>query len=291
MLERRVVDFSDDARVTVASVQLAPAIGDLEANRALVRDAVARAAAAGAQLVVVPELATSGYVFESAAEARSLALPAEDALAPWVAAADEHGIVLAGGFAERDGDVVYNSAAIVDGSGVLVVYRKVHLWDREQLVFTPGSAFPPVIDTPVGRLGLCVCYDLEFPEMVRGLALAGAELVCVPTNWPYEARPTGERPMEIVRAMAAASCSRVFIAAADRCGRERGVDWVGGSVIVGPDGWPLAGPPASASPALLVASCDLALARDKRVSARNDVLADRRPDVYAGAGLVALPQA
>jgi 5-aminopentanamidase len=157
----------------------------------------------------------------------------------------------------------------------------VHLWDREQLVFAAGEEFPPVVDTAVGRLGLIVCFDLEFPEMVRGLALAGAELVCVPTNWPDEGRPVGERPMEVVRAMAAASCSRVFIAAADRCGRERGVEWVGGSAIVGPDGWPLAGPPAAPEPELLVASCDLALARDKRVSERNDVVGDRRPDVYA----------
>jgi 5-aminopentanamidase len=265
----------------VACVQLAPVIGELESNQALVRDAVERAAAAGASLVVVPELATSGYVFESAAEARSLALPADDALAPWVAVAGATGTVVAGGFAELAGDVVYNSAAIVDGEGVLAVYRKVHLWDREQLVFAPGEQFPPVVDTAVGRLGLIVCFDLEFPEMVRGLALAGAELVCVPTNWPDEGRPVGERPMEVVRAMAAASCSRVFIAAADRCGRERGVDWVGGSAIVGPDGWPLAGPPTAPEPALLVASCDLALARDKRVSERNDVVGDRRPDVYA----------
>jgi predicted amidohydrolase len=266
--------------MNVASVQLAPVVGELEANQAAVRDAVERAGAAGARVVVVPELATSGYVFESVEEARSLALPPAEAVAPWVEVAAATGTIVAGGFAELDGDVVYNSAAIVDGSGPLVVYRKVHLWDREKLWFRPGDAFPPVVDTAVGRLGLCVCYDLEFPEVVRGLALRGAELVCVPTNWPLEARPAGERPMEVVRAMAAASTSRVFIAAADRCGRERGVDWVGGSAIVAPDGWPLAGPPDACEPALLVASCDLSLARDKRIGPRNDVLADRRPDVY-----------
>jgi 5-aminopentanamidase len=259
----------------VACVQLAPVVGAYSENQAAVVDAIARA---DADIVVVPELATSGYVFDSAAEARELARPAEAALAPWIEAAGES--VVAGGFAELDGDVVYNSAAIVDSSGVLGVYRKLHLWHDEKSWFVPGDAFPPVVDTRVGKLGLCVCFDVEFPEIVRGLALRGAELVCVPTNWPDEGRPDGERPIEVVRAMAAASSSRVFIAAADRYGRERGVDWVGGSSIIGPSGFPLAGAASVDGPQLLRASIDLDEARDKRVSPRNDVLADRRSDVY-----------
>jgi predicted amidohydrolase len=259
----------------VACVQLAPRVGEYEANQAAVAEAIARA---GADVVVVPELATSGYVFESLEEARGVARPADEALAPWVEAAGAS--IVAGGFAELDGDVLYNSAAIVDATGVLAVYRKLHLWDREKLFFTAGDALPPVVDTAHGRLGLCVCFDIEFPEIVRGLALRGAELVCVPTNWPDEGRPDGERPMEVVRAMAAASSSRVFIAAADRCGRERGVDWVGGTSLLAPSGFPLAGARASSAPQLLRASVDLAEARDKRIGERNDVLADRRSDVY-----------
>jgi predicted amidohydrolase len=262
--------------VQVASVQLAPRVGEYEANQAAVVEAVA---SAGADVVVVPELATSGYVFDSLEEARSVARPASVALAPWISAAAAAGCTVAGGFAELDGDALYNSGALVDGSGVLAVYRKLHLWDREQLFFTPGSSLPPVVDTAAGRLAMCICYDLEFPEVVRGLALRGAELVCAPTNWPDEGRPEGERPMEVVRAMAAASSNRVFIAAADRCGSERGVDWVGGSAIIGPSGFPLAGPGAC-EPGVLRATLDLADARDKRVSERNDVLADRRVDVY-----------
>jgi predicted amidohydrolase len=258
-------------------VQMAPVVGAYEANQDAVREAIARAQA---DVVVVPELATSGYVFESPEEVRAVARPATEALAPWVDAAAAAGCIVAGGFAELDGDVLYNSGAIVDASGVLAIYRKLHLWDREKLFFTPGDAFPPVVETVVGRLGLCVCFDVEFPEVVRGLALRGAELICVPTNWPDEGRPEGERPMEVVRAMAAASSSRVFIAAADRCGRERGVDWVGGSSLLAPSGFPLAGARASGEPQLLRAPVDLAEARDKRISERNDVLADRRVDVY-----------
>jgi predicted amidohydrolase len=262
--------------VRVTCVQMAPRVGEYEANQAAVIEAVASAAA---DVVVLPELVTSGYVFESVEEARGVARPAPVALAPWISAAAAAGCVVAGGFAELDGDALYNSGAVVDGSGVLAVYRKLHLWDREQLFFTAGSSLPPVVDTAAGRLAMCICYDLEFPEVVRGLALRGAELVCAPTNWPDEGRPDGERPMEVVRVMAAASSNRVFIAAADRCGSERGVDWVGGSAIIAPSGFPLAGP-GLPGPGVLRASIDVAEARDKRVSERNDVLADRRVDVY-----------
>ena len=268
--------------VRVACHQLAPVIGDLEGNRARALAAIDAAAAAGAQVVVLPELASSGYVFRDAAEARGLAEPADGPTpAGWAERARAHGLVIAGGFAEEGADGrLYNSAALVDASGVRAVYRKAHLWDDEQLFFTPGDERPPVLDTPHGRIGLIVCYDLEFPEWVRAVALQGAELLCVPTNWPREPRPAGERPMEVMRAMVAASTNRMAVAACDRCGTERGVEWVAGSVIAGPDGWLLAGPPPAAEPALLLADVDLAASRDKAIGPRNDVHADRRPALY-----------
>jgi predicted amidohydrolase len=111
--------------------------------------------------------------------------------------------------------------------------------------------------------------------------LGGADVLAVPTNWPLEARPPGERPMEVVRLQAAASANRMFVVAADRCGVERGVPWVGGSVILGPEGYPLAGPVAADRETLLVARVDLHEARTKTISAHNHVLTDRRPDLYA----------
>jgi predicted amidohydrolase len=273
--------------VRVAVGQLAPVLGDLEGNRARALAAIDEAAAAGAQVVVLPELISSGYVFRDAAEARALAEPADGpTLRGWAARAAAHGIVVAGGFAEDAGELLHNSAALVDPSGVRAVYRKAHLWDRESLVFRPGDAPPPVVDTPHGRLGLMVCYDVEFPEWVRLAALQGAELLCVPTNWPREPRPAGERPMEVLRAMVAAATNRMAVACADRCGAERGVEWVGGSAIAGADGWLLAGPPPAAEPALLVADVDLAAARDKAVGPNNDALADRRPELYGVAAAI-----
>ena len=265
----------------VAVHQLAPVIGDLEGNRARALAALDAAAAAGARIVVLPELAASGYVFRDAGEARALAEPpGGPTLTGWAERAAAHDLVVVGGFAEDGGDGrLYNSGAVVDRTGVRVLYRKAHLWDREALVFTPGDEPPAVVDTPHGRIGVMVCYDLEFPEWVRLAALDGAELLCVPTNWPRIPRPDGERPMEVLKVMVHAATNRMAIAACDRCGPERGVDWVSGSVIAGPDGWLLAGPPGP-EPALLLADVDLARAREKALGPRNDAHADRRPALY-----------
>jgi predicted amidohydrolase len=274
---------SSDHSVRVAACQLGPRIGETAANRAAARDAIDIAAGQGAHVVVLPELVSSGYVFADAAEARSLAEPADGpTVRQWQQLAARHDLVIVGGFCELgESGQVLNSAAIVDGSGTRAVYRKAHLWDAEPDVFTPGDADPPVVSTAYGRIGVMVCYDAEFPEWVRKPALAGADLLALPTNWPAEPTPDGERPMVVLNVQAAASANRIFIAAADRCGTERGVPWVGGTTIAGVDGYPLAGPVCADEPAVLVADCDLRLARSKANSPRNNVHADRRPGLYA----------
>jgi predicted amidohydrolase len=273
----------------VACCQIAPRIGDLEGNRALALRAAEAAVAQGARVVVLPELCSSGYVFRDAAEARALAEPADGpTTAGWAALAARHEIVVVGGFCELDDEgVVRNSAALVDATGVRAVYRKAHLWDRESLVFAPGDDPPPVVDTAHGRIGVMVCYDLEFPEWVRLAALAGAQLIAAPANWPAVPVPApGDLVGEVIRVRANAGVNRVFVAVCDRHGPERGVEWIGGSAIADPDAGLLAGPPPDGGEALLLADCDLATADDKRVSERNDVLADRRPELY---GALAAP--
>jgi predicted amidohydrolase len=124
-----------------------------------------------------------------------------------------------------------------------------------------------------------ICYDLEFPEMVRDVALRGAQVVVAPSNWPSNSPPAGERPPEVVKAQASASVNRVFVVVADRWGRERGVDWIGGSVICDVEGYPVAGP-ADGGEVLLVAELDLGRADDKALGAYNAAFADRRPQLY-----------
>src|SRR5580692_2578837 len=270
----------------IAVAQLAITVAEPDANRQAAAEAVAEAAAAGARLVVLPKLCDSGYVFDTAdpaAEARGLAAPAADSatLRQWQALAARHRLVIVGGFCELGADGrLYNSAALVDASGTRAVYRKAHLWDNEKLPFTPGDAAPPVVDTEIGRVAVMVCYDLEFPEWTRLAALDGADLIAAPVNWPGYSWPEGERPAEVVKAQAAAAANGVFVAVADRCRTERGVSWISGSVIIGPDGYPLDGPVLADRPAVLTAACDLTRARDKRLAGDNDLLADRRPDLY-----------
>jgi predicted amidohydrolase len=263
----------------IACQQLAPVIADVAANRSLALAAIEQAADAGAEVVVLPELVTSGYMFDSPEEARALSIPAtHEILEEWAAAAVRAGIVLAAGFCELGDDGrLYNSAAVLDPTGLRAVYRKLHLWDREKLIFTPGSAPPPVIDTIVGRLSTIICYDLEFPELTRSVALAGTQLLLVPTNWPLVPRPDGEHPPEAVIGMAAARVNRMAVACADRVGTERGQEWTGGTTIIGVDGWVAA---ESRNAGLVVAEIDLAGALDKRLTEHADAFGDRRPELY-----------
>jgi predicted amidohydrolase len=271
----------------IACRQLAPVLGDLEANIRLTLDAITGSVAAGAKLVVVPELALSGYMFTSTDEARLVSItPEHSVFAQWADAVRDAGAVVVGGFAELGDDGnVYNSAAIVDGTGVLGVYRKIHLWDKEKLVFTPGDVAPRVFETPVGKLGVLICFDLEFPEMTRTLALAGAELIVAPTNWPLEDVPDGERVPEVTVGMAAAYSNRVGIAACDRTGVERGQDWNGASSIINERGWVVA---TVDGDGVATADLDLALSHDKSLSALVDMFGDRRPDLY---GAITVPKA
>ncbi len=229
---------------------------------------------------MLPELCVSGYAFDGIAEAVSCAEPVDGpTVTGWRALATRHSIVIVGGFCELgEVDDAYNSAAIVDGDGVRAIYRKTHLWDREEQIFAPGAAPPPVVDTAIGRVGVAICYDAFFPEIMRSLALAGADVIAVPMNSPVGG-PALEPPIEVVLATAAAHVNRVFVAQADRAGTERGIDWAEASVIVDPDGARLTADCAGAG--LLCARCALTDARDKSLGERNDVLADRRPELYA----------
>jgi predicted amidohydrolase len=273
------------SRFTVAVAQLAPRIGEPEHNRALAAAAIERAAADGAKLVVLPELANSGYVFADAAEARGLAEPLDGrTMRSWRELSGRLGVVIVGGLCERLASgaaaPLGNAAVVIDGGELAAVYRKTHLWDRESDVFEPGSIGPPVVATSLGPVGVCVCYDAFFPEVMRSLALAGAELIAVPANIPVLSPVLEPLAAEVVNVIASAVASRVYVAQCDRTGAERGVDWVGASAIVDPDGRLLASP--ARGEALLVAEVDIARARDKRVGDRNDVLADRRPELYGG---------
>lgn len=262
----------------IACAQISPTLGAVAANVELSAGAIADAVAQGADVVVLPELATSGYMFADADEARSAALrPTDPAFDAWRSAAGE--AVVVGGFCELGDDgLLYNSAVALDRDGVIATYRKTHLWDREKLIFTRGADLPSVLRTRHGAVAVMVCYDLEFGEVTRRVALDGAELIAAPVNWPLFPRPDGERPGEVITAMSTGRLNRVFVAVCDRAGVERGQPWTEGSVIIDPDGWVIAD--VGSGSGLAIADVDLSVTHDKTLTDYVDLFADRRVDLY-----------
>ena len=270
--------------ITVSCIQFEPTFGAVAANVARASALIREAAASGSTLVVLPELANTGYVFDTMDEALGLAEPVPDGptCRAWEALARELGVHIVAGITERDGDLLYNAALLTGPDGYIGTYRKAHLWDRENLFFAKGNLGFPVFDTALGRIGVAICYDGWFPETFRQMALKGAEIVCVPTNWvPMPNQPAGEPAMANLLHRAAAHSNGIFIACADRVGVERGQPFEGQSLIVGPRGWALAGPASRDRPETLSALVDLGEAAEaKDLNGFNSVLRDRRTDIY-----------
>ncbi|WP_405970504.1 nitrilase family protein [Streptomyces sp. NBC_00988] len=275
-------------RVTVAAVQTRPVIGEVDVNLAAIAEAVTQAAERGATLVVLPELCTTGYVFASREEAAALAeeIPSGPSTRFLTGLSARLGVHLVAGIAEREGDLLYNSAVLLGPDGHLGTYRKVHLWDNENTIFEPGNLGLPVFDTAFGRLGMLICYDAWFPEAFQALALQGVDAVCLPTNWvPIPGQQPGKPAMALSLCQAAAHVNSIHVIAADRVGTEREQPFIGQSIIVGPTGWPLTEPAGSQDPETVLATADLTDGRRlRRWNTHNDPLANRRPEVYAPYG-------
>jgi predicted amidohydrolase len=270
--------------VKVASLQMAPRIGDKAANLQRSVDLIEEAARQGAVVAVLPELANTGYVFASRQEAFALAesVPDGESSRVWLDVARRCKIHVVAGIAERVGDRLFNAALLAGPHGYIGTYRKLHLWGDEHLFFESGDLGLPVFHTEIGRLGAIICYDGWFPEVYRLLAMQGADFVCMPTNWvPMPGQVEGHAPMANTLAMANAHSNGLNIICADRVGTERGQPFIGQSLIVGAQGWPVAGPASRDSEEILYASINLRTSRSARhLNAFNDVLRDRRDDIY-----------
>lgn len=273
-----------EAEIRVACVQMEPKVGEKARNVARSLDFIEQAAGEGAKLIVLPELANSGYVFETREEAFALAeeIPAGETVEAWEETATRLGVWIVAGIAEREGAKLYNSSVLVGPEGHVGTFRKAHLWNAEALFFEPGDLGFPVFATPLGRIGMCICYDGWFPESYRLMALQGADIVCVPTNWvPIPGQDPKREAMANILCMAAAHSNSIFIAAADRVGTERGQPFNGQSLIVSYTGWPIGGPAGATEETIVYADLNLSDARRKRNwNEYNQVLRDRRTDLY-----------
>lgn len=256
-------------------LQFAPAFGDIKGNVAKVLRILSEKQA---DLVVLPELFNTGYQFISKDEAIGLSeeVPSGFTTGSLIELSRAKDLHIVAGIAERDGDSVYNSAVLTGPDGYIGVYRKTHLFFEEKLWFSPGDTGFKVWETPIGRIGVMICFDWFFPESARTLALRGADIIAHPANLvlPYcpDAMPT--RCLE----------NRVYAATANRTGQEeRGgkerLEFIGTSEIVSPAGEVLYRAERD-SEEFGAAEIDIAAARDKNLNPLNNLFEDRRKEYY-----------
>jgi N-carbamoylputrescine amidase len=240
----------------------------------------------GAKIVLLPELTVPGYGTD-AHQMSTLAEPLDGpTVRAWATLARRYGGLIAGGFCERDGDAIYNTAVVVGGDGVALHYRKLHLFAAEAGTFSPGNLGLPVLTTPNCRIGICVCYDLRFVEVVRILALRGAELVLVPTAWVpgFDAQMWDEHGLapQAHAAVLQANLSQVFIACSSSAGTFAGNTLLGSSIVADPLGHLICGPLPGDRDATSHIELDLdAVSRAQQRAPLVQPRRDRRTDVYA----------
>lgn len=267
--------------IKIAACQLALSIEEPEENFKIICDAVSESLAAGADLIVIPELANSGYVFKNLQELIDRSWTLSDARFDKLKAILSNGdAILVGGFALDVEGEHFNASVVLDKSGVLGWYPKAHLFNDERDFFSAGNKPPLVVETPIGRIATMVCYDIEFPEWVRMSALAGAQILTIPTNWPEWGSMASPTPLEVVRVQAGASVNRMVAIAADRTGTERGVKWVGASVITDADGVIQVLADLTKPNTTQIIYAEVEVPTSKAIGPRNDVLLDRRTDLY-----------
>ncbi len=265
----------------VSAVQTDVTIADPEANLRTMQRVVATEAAAGSQLIVFPECFASGYCFHSAEEAAQHAQPVDGPFTNAVSGlCAEHQCHVIFGMIEQDGADLFNVAVLTGPDGLAGSYRKVHLpWLGVDRFTEPGNRPFEVLEVEDVRVGILICYDAGFPEAPRALALDGADVVVLPTNWPPGAEQLAEYAVN-TRAME----NSIYFVAANRVGTERGFRFIGQSRICDPVGRTISSADHT-DECVLRAEINPSEARSKRftrVPGKHmiDRFADRRPEMY-----------
>lgn len=256
----------------VAYIQTEPVIGQTKRNLDRAVDLIEKVK--DADLVVLPELFHSGYKFESREEAESLSceIPGGDVVQALLYAARKWEMHICAGLLEREGKILYNSAVLVNPAEVVLVYRKIHLFNTEKDLFKEGDQPPEIADIGTAKVGMLICFDWTKPGIWNYLARKGAQIICHPANLVLEGKCDRGIP---VRAME----NRIFIITADRAGEERGLRFVGGSQIVDPDGNVLSKAPVEGEHFDIV-KIDPDAALDKYITPRNHLFDDARWELY-----------
>lgn len=256
----------------IGVLQFAPEFADISANIAKIGQLLKNAP--HANLWVLPELASTGYNFLNREQAVLLSeeLSKSRFVNFLVGQAAKTNSWFVAGINERSGDKLYNSSVLVSPDGEVGVYRKLHLFRREKEFFEPGNLGLPVFESPWGKIGMLICFDWMFPEVWRIMALKGVRLVCHPSNLvlPY---CQGVVP-------GYALTNRMFIATVNRVGCERDIEFTGRSVVVDPFGEVLFHGNQKTQETVVI-DIDTSLSDNKMITPENNLIADRRTDVYS----------
>jgi predicted amidohydrolase len=258
-----------DMNLCAAAIQFNITLGGVDQNLAKVEAALDVVAKQDAQLVVLPEMWSSGYDYKRLVQHAAETPRVVEALCRRSA---EHNLVVVGSLPEQDGDKIYNTAYVIDQGQLVGRYRKLHMFSTmgEDRFLSPGDS-TLVLDTSVGKIGVATCYDLRFPELFRKMALDGAEVICVPAEWP---KPRQEHWRTLLRARAIEN--QLFIAATNCCGIQGKLDFFGMSLLISSRGEILA--EAGETDTVLTACFDRQEMQDYREQIRCFV--DRRPEIY-----------
>ena len=260
----------------VGFVQNCPEFGNIQVNL----DRIAKMLAGReADLLVLPELFSTGYRFKNMDEAHHYAetIPDGPTTNFLISQAKKINTYVFAGLVEVDKEYVYNSSVIVGPDGFIGRYRKIHLFDTEKACFHAGSEVPPVFDLNGIKVGVMICFDWRFPEMARSLALKGAEIIAHPSNLVLPHCPQAM----ITRCLE----NRIYAITADRIGKESRVPdeslhFIGQSQVVDPDGNILIRA-SETDEEVQIIEINLDKARRKLLNSKNDIFKDRRPDLYS----------
>ncbi len=216
-------------KLCAASVQFNIGLGQVDANLEKALAGLRRAREKGARLAVLPEMWSTGYDYKRLSALAEETPRVLDALRRLSV---ELEMVIVGSLPEKDGSTLYNTAYVVDRGGIAGSYRKLHLFSTmgEDRFLGAGDR-TLVVPTSAGRLGIAICYDLRFPELFRKLALEGAEILCLPAEWP---KPRQEHWRTLLRARAIEN--QLFVVAANCCGLQGKLDFFGMSLLISPRG-------------------------------------------------------
>lgn len=255
--------------IQAAAIQFNVTQGDVDANLAYIREALYRVSGEGVDLVVLPEMWSSGFAYKNLNE---LALRTAGIVDELLLISQELKLVIVGSMPEPNGDKVFNTIYVVDNGVLAGIYRKIHLFSLlgEDRAFSGGDSWL-LADTSIGKVGVIICYDLRFPELSRRLALEGAQVICVPAQWP---KPRQEHWRTLLRARAIEN--QLFVVSCNTCGMVGKLDFFGMSMIIDPKGELLA--EAGEGEEEIIAELELQSMIDWR--AQIPCFKDRKPECY-----------